>query len=140
VDSSDPRSKSYGQYYKPEEIAELFAPDNESFEIVKSWLISAGISGKSIAIPRSKGWVHFDATVAQLESALKTKYYRYEYIPSGKKYFGTNIYHLPPDVSDVVDFIIPAVAMAHHVASFGQSTKKRRSSLQRALPRSMDGT
>jgi hypothetical protein len=83
--------------------------------------------------------VYFDATVAQLEFTLGTKYYRYEYIPSGEKYFGTDMYHLPPDLSDAVDFVIPAVAMARHVASSDEPTKSRRDALRRALPSSVDG-
>ncbi|KAH8816601.1 putative alkaline serine protease AorO [Xylogone sp. PMI_703] len=131
MEVSDPRSKSYGKHYKPEEVVELFAPDDESVETVRRWLISAGISNKTIVVPKSKGWVHFDATVAQLESALSTKYYRYEHIKSHRNYIGADIYHLPSDVSTIVDFVIPAVAMARDKGSSDEMKKRGDNAVKR---------
>lgn len=64
-------------------------------------------------IPKSKSWIHFNATVSELETVLETEYNLYQHVQSGAKYFGTHKYHLPSEVSKHVDFIIPAVAMAH---------------------------
>lgn len=131
IASSDPKSKNYGQHYAPDEVVELFAPATEAAEAVKNWLVTSGISSKTIVIPKSKGWVHFDATVSQLETALKTEYHRYEHVHSGVKYFGTHKYHLPSNVSKHVDFIVPAVAMAHLSDTSHQATRRRSPELKR---------
>lgn len=87
--------------------------------------MSSGISKKTIVIPKSRGWVHFNATVSQLETVLQTEYNLYEHVQSGVKYFGTNKYHLPSEVAKHVDFIIPAVAMAHVSDITHQPPRKR---------------
>ncbi|KAJ2978445.1 hypothetical protein NQ176_g3813 [Zarea fungicola] len=110
---SDPKSAEYGQHYSADEVTELFAPSDEALESVKDWLAASGISNKTMLTPKSKGWVHFTATVSQLETALQTEYHRYTHIRSGATYFGTHKYYLPANLSTYVDFIIPAVAMAH---------------------------
>ena len=129
--SSDPKSENYGRHYTPDEVVELFAPPSEAAETVKSWLVTSGIASKTIVIPKSKAWVQFDATVSQLETALKTEYHPYEHANSGVKYFGTHKYHLPADVSQHVDFIVPAVAMAHLSDTSYRATRKRGPELKR---------
>lgn len=88
----------------------MFAPDDHSSELVKNWLISSGIPERSITIPKSKGWITFDSTVTQMESILQTKYHIYDHLQSGQRHFGSDEYHLPNSVSNVIDFITPGVA------------------------------
>lgn len=96
--------------------------------------MASGISSGAIKIPKSKGWLYFDATVAQLEAALKTEYHVYNHLSSGSSHFGTHEYSLPSDVSEHVDFIMPAVAMAHLSNDTRQPTRKRALEVERALP------
>lgn len=74
---SDPTHTSgkYGQWYTREQIIDLFAPSAESITKVKDWLIRAGVAEESIVVPNTKGWVHFDSTVGQLESLVKAEYH-----------------------------------------------------------------
>lgn len=89
---------------------ELFAPDDESIETVKKWLVSAGIPAADIVIPKSKGWVAFESTAEQLESVFQTKYHVYHHARSDEHHVGTDEYHLPEDISKLVDFVRPGVA------------------------------
>ncbi|KKO98171.1 Pro-kumamolisin [Trichoderma harzianum] len=134
IEISNHTSEKYGQHLTQEQIVELFAPANESINAVKSWLVASGISSGAIKIPKSKGWLYFDATVAQLEAALNTEYHVYNHLSSGSSHFGTHEYSLPLDVSEHVDFIMPAVAMAHLSNNTRQPTRKRASEVERALP------
>ncbi|KAM6481931.1 putative alkaline serine protease AorO [Trichoderma sp. SZMC 28011] len=134
MEISNHTSEKYGQHLTQEEIVELFAPANESINAVKSWLVASGISSGAIKIPKSKGWLYFDATVAQLEAALETEYHVYNHLSSGSSHFGTHEYSLPSDVSEHVDFIMPGVAMAHLSNDTRQPTRKRALEVERALP------
>lgn len=115
-DRSDPTHTSgkYGQWYTREQIIDLFAPSAESIAKVKDWLIRAGVAEESIVVPNTKGWVHFDSTVGQLESLVKAEYHIYNHISTRGEgdidHLGTDEYHLPEEVAAHVDFIVPGTA------------------------------
>lgn len=94
------------------EVIELFAPDSKSIDAVKSWLIKSGVPANKITVPRSKGWVNFDTTVSQLEGLLGAKYHAYDHISARNAHIGTDEYHLPREISDVVSFVTPGVVFA----------------------------
>ncbi|KAJ2966401.1 hypothetical protein NQ176_g10168 [Zarea fungicola] len=108
---SDPESSTYGQHYSADEVAEIFAPDQSSIDKVTKWLRDAGIDG--ITQPKSKGFLDFQATTDKLESLLQTKYHIYDHPASGNQHMGTDEYHLPTDISQVVDFVAPGVVTAN---------------------------
>ncbi|EFY85113.1 alkaline serine protease AorO, putative [Metarhizium acridum CQMa 102] len=112
LEVSDPSSAKYGQHYSKDQVAALFAPDESSINAVKSWLIKSGVSADKITFPQSKGWVEFQSTVGELESILKTKYHLYDHIQARNAHIGTDEYSLPNEISDLVDFITPAVVMS----------------------------
>lgn len=108
---SDPASPDYGNHYTADQVLELFAPEEESVNAVKQWLVKSGIPSGSIQVPRSNGWVQFETTARQLESVLKTKYHVYKRDNVGHiETIGTEEYSLPAEVSTHVDFIHPGVA------------------------------
>lgn len=107
--SSDPESPDYGKHYTPEQVVELFKPSDESADVVKKWLVTAGVPEKSIFVPKSQGWVSFDSTVEQLEDILQTKYHTYHHARTDQEHIGTDHYSLPEHVSKHVDFVQPAV-------------------------------
>ncbi|PMB69550.1 Tripeptidyl-peptidase sed1 [Beauveria bassiana] len=104
---SDPASPNYGKHYTSDEVTELFAPDADSIDKVTKWLREAGID--KVTVPKSRGFVDFQATTEKLESLLQTKYHVYEHRSTGSQHLGADEYHLPRAISDVVDFVAPAI-------------------------------
>lgn len=108
LDVSHPESPNFGKHWTHEEIANKFAPSPETFDTVKSWLVSSGIAPERISKSQSLGWLKFHATVAEAESLLKTEYHLYKH-EIGKPHVACSDYHLPEHVAPHVDFITPGV-------------------------------
>lgn len=53
-------------------------------DAVTDWLINSGISPRKISQSVNKQWIQFDATTAEAEKLLKTKYHAYEHVTSGR--------------------------------------------------------
>lgn len=106
---SHPDSPKYGQHWSAKQIAETFAPTQETVDSVMAWLQSSGIEAGRISRSQSLGWLHFDATVAEAEELLKTKYKLYTHELTGKPHVACEEYHIPGHVSRHVDFITPTV-------------------------------
>lgn len=105
---SDPHSDKYGHHWSAKEIAETFAPAQDSVDVVIVWLEAGGIHQERISRSQSLGWLIFDATVDEAQSLLKTEYYRYQH-SSGHQHVGCTEYHVPEHVSSHIDFITPTV-------------------------------
>jgi tripeptidyl-peptidase-1 len=82
--SSRHDSPRYGQHYSAQEVAEIFAPSQSTVDSIRSWLQSAGIEAEKISQSVNKQWMQFDASTADLESLLNTKYHVYEHAATGK--------------------------------------------------------
>ena len=108
MEVSSPSSKKYGQHWSAKDIAEKFAPSQESVKIVTDWLGKNGIPNERITRSQSLGWLKFHATVAEAENLLKTEYYTYKH-QGGKSRIGCTEYHVPERVSRHLDFITPTV-------------------------------
>ena len=61
----------------------MFAPEDETVEVVKAWLIDSGIAGERISQSDNKAWIAFDATTEEAEGLLHTTYHGYEHLSSG---------------------------------------------------------
>ena len=77
-------SPKYGQHLTAEEVIEIFAPAPSTVESVRDWLVGSGIDANTISQSTNKQWLQFDATTAEVESLLKTKYHVYEHTATGK--------------------------------------------------------
>lgn len=108
MEVSHPSSPRYGQHWSAKKVAETFAPNRESFDTVTVWLKSSGISPERISRSQSMGWLIFDATVAEAESLLKTKFFMHKHT-TGKPHVGCDDYSIPEFVQPHVDFITPTV-------------------------------
>ncbi len=61
MEVSHPASEKYGQHLSKEEVHSLFAPAEETVEIVKNWLLGSGLFDKSdIMQYKNKGWLAVD--------------------------------------------------------------------------------
>ncbi|MCJ1462898.1 hypothetical protein MMC07_001502 [Pseudocyphellaria aurata] len=112
---SHPESDTYGQHWSAKQIAETFAPAQESVDVVITWLEVEGIQQGRVQRSQSLGWLYFDATVYEAQKLLKTEYYRYQH-SSGKSHVGCTEYHVPEHVSPHIDFVTPSVVFDWKVA------------------------
>ena len=109
MEVSHPDSPRFGQHWSAKQIAETFAPSQETIDSVMYWLESSGIHPERISRSQSLGWLHFDITVEEAERLLKTKYHVYTYKANGKPHVACSKYHVPEHIKRHVDFITPTV-------------------------------
>ena len=97
--SSSHGSSRYGQYYSPEELADIFAPLKTAVDTIRSWLESNGIPSDSISQSTNKQWIQFDAETEVVEHLFRTEYYVYEHITSGRTTIACEeLVFAPPDM------------------------------------------
>jgi len=60
----------------------MFAPSQESVNVVLEWLESNGIY-ENITHSENKGWLVFDASASEMEQLLSTEYHEYKHEISG---------------------------------------------------------
>ena len=116
MEVSHPDSPKYGQHWTAKQVAEMFAPSQESVDGVTEWLSSSGIAPERIKKSQSLGWLQFNATVAEAEDLLKTEYYLHKHTATGKPHVACSEYHIPDHLSPHVDFITPTVHFDSKVA------------------------
>lgn len=80
---SHPESAKYGQHFTPKEVADAFAPHDDSIAAVKAWLTDAGIHEDRLKLSPGKGWIEFDATAAEAEELLQTEYHVFSHADTG---------------------------------------------------------
>lgn len=76
---SHPRSRKYGQHFSSAEIIDTFAPTQHTIGAVTKWLVDSGISRNRIRLAANKGWIHVNATVAEVEDLLNAEYHVYSH-------------------------------------------------------------
>lgn len=104
--------KNYGKHLSKEEVHSIFAPDDETVEIVKNWLLSSGLfEEKDIIQYENKGWLAVDMPAKHAESLFGTEYYEHDTGKGGVR-VGCDEYYLPIHVSSHVDFIKPGVKLS----------------------------
>ncbi|KAL9608371.1 MAG: hypothetical protein Q9167_006785 [Letrouitia subvulpina] len=108
LEVSHPDSPNFGKHWTHEQIANKFAPSQESVDSVKQWLTSSGIASERISRSQSMGWLKFDATVEEVENLLKAEYFVYRH-ETGKPHVSCAKYHVPDNVTGHIDFIMPTV-------------------------------
>jgi tripeptidyl-peptidase-1 len=112
MDVSHPASKNYGKHLSKEEVHSIFAPAEETVEVVKNWLLGSGLFHESDIIHyENKGWLAVDMPAKHAESLFGTEYYEHE-TNKGDVRIGCDEYYLPTHVSSHVDFIKPGVKLS----------------------------
>ncbi|KAL4800666.1 peptidase S8/S53 domain-containing protein [Aspergillus venezuelensis] len=97
MDISNPTSPRYGSNLSATEVHDLFAPSRENVDYVRQWLETEGLQ--------------FDATANEMERLLRTEYYLYSHLETGKSHIATREYHVPRHLHSIIDYISPAVKM-----------------------------
>lgn len=86
MDVSHPESKNYGKHWTAAEVNKFFAPTAETVQTVRDWLIQSGIASHRITVSDNKGWLAFDATVAEAEELLRAEYYEHAHHSDENKF------------------------------------------------------
>ncbi|KAK4545784.1 hypothetical protein LTR36_002738 [Oleoguttula mirabilis] len=105
---SHPTSEKYGKHWTAKEVADAFAPSQDSVDAVKAWLASAGISEHRVKQSQSLNFLEFDATVDEAEDLLKTEYHVYEH-ESGQPHVACDEYSVPSHLKEHIDLVYPTV-------------------------------
>lgn len=123
MDVSHPDSPNFGKHWSAKQVAETFGPSEEAVASVLEWLTESGVGGERVKQSQGLNWIHADVTVAEAESLLKTKYYKYIHVVTGQPHIACEDYSIPEDIQKHVDFITPTV----HFDAKVNNPKKRRS-------------
>lgn len=114
MEVSSPDSPRYGQHYTSEQIADLFAPAEETLNAVKDWLMGSGVTEDEIMHYDNKGWLSVNMPVEKAEDLFHTKYYEHDF-SDGHMRIGCDKYYLPAHISQHVDLIKPGVVMSPRI-------------------------
>jgi tripeptidyl-peptidase-1 len=86
-DIAHPDSRNYGNHWTAAQVAEKFAPRNDTIQTVNTWLLESGFSTNRIRVTKAKSWIELNATVEEAEKLLNAQYYIYKHA-SGKEHVG----------------------------------------------------
>jgi uncharacterized protein (TIGR03437 family) len=75
VEQQTPGSPNYHRWLTPEQFAQRFGPSDADIARITAWLQSQGLTVTSVA--RGRGWIAFDGSAAQVESAFGTQLHHY---------------------------------------------------------------
>ena len=89
-----PKSCAYGQHWSPKEVAERFAPSEDTISTVEGWLKDAGFRLDQLQLSHSMGWINVYARVSEVETLLKAEYHVYKH-HSGREQIGPYRISLP---------------------------------------------
>ena len=106
---SHPDSEKYGHHWSAKEIAEAFAPSNETVDAVRAWLSSAGIGTDRVKQSQSLSFLEFDATVDEAEELLDAQYNVYQHADTAQPHVACEEYSIPSHLTEHIDFIYPTV-------------------------------
>ncbi|KAL4879618.1 peptidase S8/S53 domain-containing protein [Aspergillus karnatakaensis] len=116
LDMSTPGSHNYGQHMKRDELRATVSPSNHTMRHVVSWLESENIPAESI---KSHGnWIEVTMRVAQAESLMKTKFYRFTHRKTHKHAIRTLSYSVPRDLYPHIQLIQPTTRFGGPTTQF----------------------
>jgi subtilase family serine protease len=82
----NPTSPNFHQWLTPEQYADRFGIAQSDLDKVTAWLLSKGFT--VVEIPRSRNWIVFSGTAAQVESALHSEVHNYT--ANGKMFYANS--------------------------------------------------
>lgn len=121
---STPNSPDYGKYLDIDEINEIFAPSNASYEAVESWLKSHQVTNYT----RQAGSIWFYTTVSTANKLLSTDFKTFS-DPGGIEKLRTLQYSLPEELVGHVDLISPTTYFGNN-----QAPRSKKPMKQAAVP------
>ncbi|PBP19131.1 hypothetical protein BUE80_DR010064 [Diplocarpon rosae] len=121
-DVSNPESSNYGKHWSAKQVAEMFAPSDETVSSILEWLSASGITGDRVKQSQSLSWIHANVPISEAESLLKTKYHQYTHLQNGQAHVACEEYSIPESLQKHIDFVTPTV----HFDTKIEPRKKRR--------------
>ncbi|KAF2155404.1 subtilisin-like protein [Myriangium duriaei CBS 260.36] len=110
-DVASPFSKNFGKHWTPEQVANAFAPSQESVDTTLDWLVTSGIDRSRISHSKGRNWLEFTGTVDEAEALFNTKYHVYQEKQSGGFRMACDEYSLPQHVRKHVDMVMPTIQL-----------------------------
>lgn len=108
---SHPDSAHYGRHWRQDEVISAFQPADDTVQIVGQWLKDHDIF--DFVQTDNKMWFAFDVSAAKAEVLLQTEMYERDVRDSHGDLSRIEAfcaqYHLPPRISQHVDFVLPGV-------------------------------
>ncbi|RDW61306.1 hypothetical protein BP5796_11198 [Coleophoma crateriformis] len=111
-----PSSPDYGKHWSAEQVAETFAPSQQTVESVKAWLSDSGIDPSRVQTTKSRNWLTFNATTMEVESLLKAEYHVYTH-STGEKHIACDHYSVPAHLTEHIDIITPTIHFDKKIGS-----------------------
>ena len=75
AEQHDPTSPNYHRWLSPEEFGRQFGPAPDDIDALTGWLTSHGFTIDEVS--KSRTWINFSGTVADVERAFRTKMHDY---------------------------------------------------------------
>jgi tripeptidyl-peptidase-1 len=125
-----PESPDYGKHWSRKKIIEMFAPKQESIDLVMEWLEVEGVHPSRVNLSNGKNWLSFNATVGEVEQLLKTQYHIYTHDKFGHTHFACEKYHLPEHLVDHVDIVTPTIHFDRKVGHDRTNNRKALSEME----------
>jgi tripeptidyl-peptidase-1 len=114
-------------------------------DAVLDWLQSSGIHHDNVTHSDNKQWLIFPCSAQQAENLFHTNYYEYHDL-NGRSLAGNEGYHLPREISDVVDFVKPGVVAVPlrrrdpgRAASNGATQRRESTCASQSRPKKTNG-
>lgn len=89
------------------------------------WLESSGVNKDRTKLSNGRNWIHFNATIAEVEGLLQTEYKVYEH-GSGQLHIACDEYSVPKDIQEHIDFIMPTVHFDTKIMDNPELRQKKR--------------
>ncbi|KAL9115804.1 MAG: hypothetical protein Q9227_000172 [Pyrenula ochraceoflavens] len=102
---------SLGKHWTAEQVANTFAPHQETKDSVMDWLIESGIDRSRLSLSTGRNWVQFDGTVEEAERIFATEYWYYKHKDSDGYRLACDHYSVPKHVQKHVDFAMPTIQL-----------------------------
>jgi tripeptidyl-peptidase-1 len=88
MDVSHPDSPSYGKHWSATQVAEHFAPSQDTIDAVRAWLAEEGVHPDRIRLSFAKNWIEFNATATEAEALIQAEYQVYKHRQTGHTHVG----------------------------------------------------
>ncbi|KAL3958263.1 hypothetical protein ACCO45_006425 [Purpureocillium lilacinum] len=118
MEVAHPSSGNFGKHLTEDEVHGFFAPSDDTFSAVHSWLVGAGINETDIRRYANKGWLAVDLPVSKVEDMFRAQYHEHE-SEEGVLKIGCDKYHVPKHLAGHIDYIIPGVKLSPPLEELG---------------------
>ena len=106
ADQQNPKSPNFRKWLTPEQYADRFGLSQADVQKITTWLQSQGF--KIVNVARSRNWIAFSGTAAQVQSAFGTEFHRY--IVNGEEHVANAT---PPRIPEALSGIVVGMRGLH---------------------------